>query len=452
MWTFLKQFSARSEPEPGRQTPAAADAGADAPKRLRVLSASEVAQAGAADATARKDPNRPKSLDTLYKKGVRAVANGNNDQAAGHFASVLKMDPAHTEARAEIGRLRFAAPPQPLLDEVRERNPIDLCEVIIEVRNPCNFRCHYCVGYHNDKPVQPFDLDGIRRALSGITAKLVVTSYDCGGGEPTIHPQFPELLRLCAERGPVSFPTNNSQNPERWLPRETAKRIYVRAALHPEAEEKLDRYVRNARYLIEAGCEFSSIFVSHPERMHKIPEYRKFFADMGVPFTPVSFIGEYQGRDYPHAYSEAEQEMLGLNQVDRSWFHKIEPHVTRIRNFRGIPCVAGFRSIFIQADGSVRRCRYDRRVLDAPLTAPAPCGVKNCGCGLFLEKLNIVESLEFYNSWAPKAGLPMHDASWMERRATELGYPSVQDALAHEHGLMYDELMRAFGKDEFPEP
>ena len=169
-------------------------------------------------------------------EGMPPSPGGNRAGRSSSVNRYLSVDPAHIDARAQLGRLRFVQPPQPLLDEIRQRNPIDICEVIIEVRNPCNYRCRYCVGLRNHKPVAPFDLEEVERSLSAIPAKLVVISFDAGGGEPTIHPQFPELLRLCAKRGPVSFPTNNSQNPERWLPRDVAKRVYIRAALHPEAE------------------------------------------------------------------------------------------------------------------------------------------------------------------------------------------------------------------------
>jgi MoaA/NifB/PqqE/SkfB family radical SAM enzyme len=391
------------------------------------------------------------TAERVYEQGCSAVRAGNRQEAIEHFASALRIDPTHIDARAELGRLRFVAPLQPLVEELKRRNPVDVCEVVIEVRNACNYRCSYCVAGQNDRPVQELDLAAVQRTLETIEAKLVVTSFDCGGGEPTIHPQFPALLELCATRGPVSFPTNNSQNPERWLPKAVAHRIYVRAALHPESEERLDRYLEYARYLIEAGSDFASLFVSHPTRIPKIPAYRQYFAEKGVPFTPVSFIGEYEGRRYPHAYSNEEKEMLGLNAENRSWFHKIEPHATRLRNFRGIPCLAGFRSIYIGADGNVRRCRYDKKPLAAPLAKPEPCRVKNCGCGLVLEKLNSVESVEFHNSWAPKAGLQVFDLQWISARASELGYSSVQDGLAAEHTLMYDELMRAYGKDEFIE-
>jgi MoaA/NifB/PqqE/SkfB family radical SAM enzyme len=393
----------------------------------------------------------PDTADSFYDKGMAESGSGNNDQALACFESALRLDPSHTNARAEFGRLRFQAPPQPLLHEIRQRNPVDVCEVVVEVRNACNYRCFYCVGVNNKASVNPFDLPAVEKSLQSISAELVVISFDCGGGEPTVHPQFPELLRLCATRGPVSFPTNNSQNPERWLPKEVARRIYIRAALHPESEETLEKYVRNARYLMEAGCDFSSLFVSHPTRMSKIPYYRQYFADAGVPFTPVSFIGEHEGRRYPHAYSDEEKEMLGLNAEDRSWFHRVEPHATRIRNFRGIPCLAGFRSIFITPSGAVRRCHYDKKKLLIPLDNPEPCRVKNCGCGLQLEKLNSGQSVEFHNSWAPKAGIPLHDVTWMSSRARELGYAGVQEGLAAEHTLMYDELMRAYGKDDFPE-
>lgn len=393
----------------------------------------------------------PVTAAGFYEKGMAASRNGNAEDALGHFESALWLDPSHTDARAEMGGLRFVSPSQPLLDEIRQRNPVDVCEVVVEVRNACNYRCFYCVGVNNEASVNRFDLPAVEKSLQMISAEVVVISFDCGGGEPTVHPQFPELLRLCATRGPVSFPSNNSQNPERWLPKDIAGRIYVRAALHPESEEALDKYVRNARYLIEAGCSFSSLFVSHPTRMSKIPHYRQYFADMGVPFTPVSFIGEYEGRRYPHAYSDEEKEMLGLNAENRSWFHRIEPHATRIRNFRGIPCLAGFRTIFITPTGAVRRCHYDKKKLQAPLTRPEPCRVKNCGCGLVLEKLNSVQSVEFHNSWAPKMGVPVHDVTWMSSRATELGYSAVQEGLAAEHTRMYDELMRAYGKDEFLE-
>jgi organic radical activating enzyme len=398
----------------------------------------------------------PRSVvETNFRAALGAEEHGDREAAISRYKSVLAADPSHVESIAGLGRLRFIPPDQPFLGELRRRAPVDACEIAIEVRNPCNYRCFYCVAAgKNNEPVQRFDLDRIEKAYEQIHAKLVVTTFECGGGEPTVHPQFPELLRICSRHGAVSFPTNNSQNPARWLPRETARRIYIRSALHPESEPNLDRYVNNAQYLIDAGCEFQSLYIAHPTRIAKIPEYRELFSRHGLPFTPVAFIGQYEGRSYPHSYSEEEKRLVGLEEESRYWLHKIEPHTTRIRNFRGIPCIAGFRSIYIKCDGSLRRCMYDEeRILKAPLQASEPCGVSNCGCGLYLEKLNSVESVGFHAGWAAIAGVEPLGIDWeaMDSLARSLGHEGHDEAMAAEGIQMYDTLMKAYGKDEFPE-
>lgn len=400
-------------------------------------------------------PVQARTAALAAQLGERAEIAGYHWTAAAFYRQALKLDPAHTAAIAGLGRVQFKRPEQLFIEELKRRFAASVCEVIIEVRNPCNFRCFYCVAAgHNNEPVKEFDLATIDRTLSEIKADLVVISFDCGGGEPTVHPQFPELLRICASHGAVSFPSNNSQNPDRWLPKGLAHRLYVRAAVHPETETKtgLDRYVKHARKLIDAGCAFTSMFIAHPTRLGKIPEYRAYFAEHGVPFMPVAFIGDYKGRRYPYSYTDAEKALIGLvEQGEGSWDQRIQPYTNRIRNFRGIPCLAGYRSLYVARDGGIRRCTYDQRKLPKPLDQPEPCKVKHCGCGLILRDLNVMTEPWFYNTWSKHMELEPVDTSWMEPFAEELGYESASDALLKEHMRMYDELMRAYGKDEFPE-
>jgi organic radical activating enzyme len=388
-----------------------------------------------------------------YEKARIAESAGQLEEAIRLYSEALRQNPRHMLARANLGELRFRPPPQPFLDELRRRVQVDTAEVVIEIRNPCNYRCFYCVAAgRNNEPVQRLDLEAIEKAYGFIKQKCVVTSLECGGGEPTVHPQFPALVELISKYGAVSFPSNNSQNPEHWLPKGTAHRLLIRSALHPESEEKLDRYIRNARYLIEHGCDFAGTFIAHPSRLDKVSEYRKFFQDAGVRFFPVAFIGNYQGKHYPHSYTEEEKRMIGLDQQSHYWLHQIEPHVTRIRNFRAIPCIAGYRSIYITKEGSLRRCMYDlERVLDKPLSKSEPCGVSNCGCGMLLEKMNSVDAIDFYNFFGKKIGLEQVDVSWMKPFAERIGYSETHEAIAAEMRAMYDALMEAYGKDEFPE-
>ena len=40
---------------------------------------------------------------------------------------------------------------------------------MLEIRNPCNYRCYYCIAAgHNNTPVQRFDLERIERVYSRI--------------------------------------------------------------------------------------------------------------------------------------------------------------------------------------------------------------------------------------------------------------------------------------------
>jgi MoaA/NifB/PqqE/SkfB family radical SAM enzyme len=387
----------------------------------------------------------------FYAQGQQAEKLGMVAQAIACYQIALKLNPAHGDSIAALGRLRFAAPEQPYMNELRSVLRDNVSEVTIEVRNPCNYRCSYCVAAgHNNVPVQMFDFEPIKAFYEGLKDNLIVTALECEGGEPTVHPQFPELIRMISSYGAVSFPSNNSQNPERWLPKETASRLVIRSSLHPQAEEDLPKYLKHARYLLDAGVHFTTTFVSHPSRMDKIADYKKQFAEAGVPFTPVGFIGLHDGKKYPNMYTDEEKALIGLTDSSRYWMHQIEPHVTRVRRFRGIPCLAGYQSFYLTNKGTIRRCAYDKRPLDGPLKEAKPCGVKICGCGLQLEKLNSLNTGEFFNSWASIAGAKPLDINF-DKMAQNHGYENVNEAMTKEQILMYDALMAAYGKDEFIE-
>jgi MoaA/NifB/PqqE/SkfB family radical SAM enzyme len=401
--------------------------------------------------------------EDYYSAGLAAEERGDIAAAMAHYKAVLADDPAHVSAIAALGRLRYVDPPQPVIEEMRRWRPQDaVFEVMIEIRNPCNYRCHYCIAAgHNNTPVQYFDLERIERVYSQIHSRLIITSLECGGGEPTVHPQFPELLRIISKYGHVSFPSNNSQNPRRWLPLETAKRIQIRSALHPEAEENLQRYCDNARYLIDAGVDFGSLFIAHPQRIDKFHQLREFLQQRGVPLIPLPFGGIYEEKTYPHAYTEEQRDLMGLNEPTTYWLSRIDPHVTRIRNFRGIPCTAGQRSLYIKSDGTVLRCMFDQeRILDGPLPEADICGVRSCGCSLKLEKLNQVDldADTWLQSCGPRVDLDGSAYDWigpMTENVNHLiaahGYDGWNGALTVEAMRIYDALMAAYGKNEFAE-
>ena len=389
-----------------------------------------------------------------YAEGQAAELTGDLKRAVQNYQTALRLNPGNGESITALGRLRFNPPPQPYLEELRAKLKTKVYTIVIEVRNPCNFRCFYCLAKgSNAEPVQKFDFDRIEKLfahLEKIEHAMIVTNLECGGGEPTVHPEFPQLARLGSRYGAFCFPSNNSQNPERWLPKEQAERIIINSALHPEGEAQIDKYIKNARTLIDAGARFQSVFICHPARIHKVPEYRELFAKHNIPFTPISFLGEHEGKIYPGSHTAEEQKLMGLTEGVAHWMHRIDPYVSKNRNFRGIPCLAGYQSFYLTNQGRLQRCYFDKKPIEAPLTKAEPCRINHCSCGLMLEKLNLNDTGDMYNSCAKQAGDFPHfdDAEILKKH----GYDSASDAVLKEQTAMYDALMEAYGKTEYPEP
>ena len=158
--------------------------------------------------------------ESYFRAALAVEERGDKEAAISHYKAVLALDPSHVRAIAGLGRLRFIPPDQPFLNEVKRRAPVDVCVVIIQVRNPCNYRCFYCVAKgHNNEPVERFDLERIDKAYDQIHSTVIGTQFDCGGGEPTVHPQFPELLKICSSHGAVDIVSNNSQDPSTLAPK-----------------------------------------------------------------------------------------------------------------------------------------------------------------------------------------------------------------------------------------
>ena len=82
----------------------------------------------------------------------------------------------------------------------------------VELANICNLHCSYC--FRSDENLYSshaefFPLDLLRRVIDEAQAAANVTRINFTGGEPTLHPQFAETLRLIRDAGlTVSFVTN----------------------------------------------------------------------------------------------------------------------------------------------------------------------------------------------------------------------------------------------------
>ncbi len=103
------------------------------------------------------------------------------------------------------------------LREVPEDNPIEVmstCLALIEIVDSCNMACPTCFA---DAPpgageeVDAVPLDELKTRINGvIERKGPIEILQLSGGEPTLHPQFFELIRWCQEHEAIDYVLVNS--------------------------------------------------------------------------------------------------------------------------------------------------------------------------------------------------------------------------------------------------
>lgn len=84
--------------------------------------------------------------------------------------------------------------------------------LVVELANICNLHCSYCLRdedalYHT--PANFFPVDLLRRVMADARAAFGASHVMFTGGEPTLHPQFREIIAAVGEQGlKCSFVTN----------------------------------------------------------------------------------------------------------------------------------------------------------------------------------------------------------------------------------------------------
>lgn len=293
--------------------------------------------------------------------------------------------------------------------------------ITIKIRCPCNYKCFYCQARNIQGKTEYFivpELRDIYRNFATDANSFIVTGFECGGSEPTIHPQFREILETVLDCGVAYFPTNNSIDPDKWVPRNHPDRMHILASLQTQGEKDIYQFILRLLYLRELGAHVCVSYVAHPLRIGKVPEYSDMFRSKDIAFTVFPYVGEYQGRKYPESYSTDELETVRKFSEGRQFKNDgVSKHYNiewidwasvllneaPIRNFAGIPCLAGKTSFAIDSSLKLTRCLYDSTPLDKPYDTAVPCKVTSCGCGFNLEELNTYSN-DFWNFYRIRVG------------------------------------------------
>lgn len=100
-----------------------------------------------------------------------------------------------------------------------EQNPMSLNPPtlgIIDLTNVCNYHCPLCFAGDGDRQLSYFlSVDTVRKMLDALLRRSGARcrNIQFSGGEPTLHPEFPQILRLAREMGftHIQVATNGSR-------------------------------------------------------------------------------------------------------------------------------------------------------------------------------------------------------------------------------------------------
>lgn len=216
----------------------------------------------------------------------------------------------------------------------------------------CNLKCSYCIN----------DVDGIERKREELTGEQWIDGLrrldlrgmplTFGGGEPTLHKDFFEIVNGMKKDQKLDLLTNLNFDLDdfivnvdagRFMPY-TTNPVYrsIRASFHPGQHDARQQAARAAK-LQDAGFSVGIFGISHPDNTVANMEMAEFARREGVYFYTKEFLGKHAGELYgTYKYPEA------LDGEDKS-----------------VLCKPG--ELLMSPAGSIHRCHRDLYLNQYPL-------------------------------------------------------------------------------------
>lgn len=278
----------------------------------------------------------------------------------------------------------------------------------------CNYSCPYCIAGQNNKRDttsrwDPTNFITIIRGLARLPQRINVRLGV--GGEFFLNQTLIEgarLLSLAKNVRSLNLITNLSFPIERYeksfLDFDQSK-IAIVASYHPTEIKDKQGWFETALYM-NKSFDFAAVLVAYPPLIKDLPAIRDQLNSEGIEVFVQGFIGNYEGREYPAAYSEEEKQVL------REVFYSRHDYEFFVRVKKPGLCNAGYRSFYVDMSGLVRPCGMGSNspvlgnlLIDTRIQlfdGPRPCMFDSCLCDT--ENLNTVIFEQHYI----RSGLNQH--------------------------------------------
>lgn len=253
----------------------------------------------------------------------------------------------------------------------------------MQLTKRCNMECHYCfddVQTKRDSELKPIDIEKLMSTLDK-TGKTF--SINFAGGEIFLVPNIVEACVELTKKHYVNFNTNLVPSSILKFAEQIdpARVPELHASLHIKELEKrnlTDTFIKHFKVLKEKGFNIGAHTVAHPSLFSEVAQYNSYFAENGVEVSYGHFIGTYEEKAYPQAYTPEELEAFQLEMSDDAGMD--------LYYRKGKKCNAGTNLFMVHVEGNITPCYLVPKDLGhiydeiKPVEKPIVCSAEMCAC------------------------------------------------------------------------
>lgn len=291
----------------------------------------------------RMEERMVRRLAPLSEAGVHIIRTA-------HVEHNTAVTPALIESLLTDPSLDLHSRPEPWNEPLRD-TPLG---VVPEITNGCNLNCLICKTHAAARPVGQMSLDLFQHSLDELDAIGIKQISYHTVGEPTIHREFEEILRISHERHFEVFLSTNAMLLHRFIDAltrwpATTIRLSVDGASKKTYERlrvggRFERLLANIRLMHETIVKHQlpttmqmNVVLSR-ENLHEVP----LFFDVFGPYIEGNQI-----------YFSA---LNSLAAEDRKYYHNVK---LVDAHERMVPCAPLWEMLYIGYDGRVSACCRD---------------------------------------------------------------------------------------------
>jgi MoaA/NifB/PqqE/SkfB family radical SAM enzyme len=237
----------------------------------------------------------------------------------------------------------------------------------------CNYDCSYCPSEIHDNKSPHTDIEILKRAVDKLVTLGKPIRLSFTGGEPTVHPKFPELIKYCKHKGVswISVTTNGTLPHEFYASLSVDQLVF---SLHLEYDwqrvyntmSKVVDYTKikiiaqimcHHDHMLAARTIFARCLSMHiPATLRRIRWTQgdhDLFDDMRYHPDDLHWIKEQEATVEKNTVVWLDDKYAQLH------YHANDMIKNHQNKFKGWTCNAGIESLMINWDGDVHRatCR-----------------------------------------------------------------------------------------------